>query len=160
MQEVRVPINKFDAKGFTNDIIRFLKVEVLSDGADPISEICVVTDKGLTPDWGEKVPGRDIIRELVEEGKTLFFPFSNVGCSDPIVCANGKEYDLDDEEYDLGESDLVGYLLKVTNGIVSIRQAIHLGGGCPVPPPSVEVIETAGPFEQGMSIYIKKYINK
>ena len=35
---------------------------------------------------------------------------------------------------------------------------MRYGGGCPIPPPSVEAVEDVGPFEDTMKEYIQRFI--
>ena len=184
MKEMKMPVQKFDVEGFVTDILKFLKSQEIG-GDEPDVVIAEVEEDGSTPDWGESIPNRNIIRELLEEEKALFFTFSNTNSGEPIPCADGKTYQIDYDEEDcdevdegneetdeaeeeeddsaeyslgLGEGEVVGYVLKVSQGELSIQTVVHGPGMMCFDAPSVEEIEDAGPFEQGMTEYLKRFI--
>lgn len=165
MIEMKIPVQKFDAKGFVADILRFLKEEGIG-GENPESVIAEVMEDGSTPYWGDIIPNRDILHELLGAGKPLFFTFSNTNVGDPIACADGKSIQLDDEDEEdeeesqfyIGETEVVGFVLQVLEGDLTIQTVVHgPGAGCSQAP-SVEEIEDAGPFERGMTEYVNRFI--
>ena len=178
MKEIIVSLHQFSLKEFVEDIIRFHIEEGIGD-PDPRCVIPVVNEKGFTPAWGDDIPDRDIISELVSQGKKIFFPFSNVNIGDPIPCADGISYimssDEDEDEgedeqlvassedeesfaFGMGDTDVVGFLMQHDGEMLTIQLGVH-GPGCFCgQAPSVTIIEDAAPFETGMRDYLKKFI--
>ena len=165
MIEMKIPVQKFDVKGFAADILRFLKEEGIG-GETPETVIAEVMEDGSTPYWGDSIPNRDILHELLEEGKALFFTFSNTNVGEPIMCADGKSIQLDEEDdedaeesqFYIGESEVVGFVLQVLEGDLTIQTVVHGPGAECSQAPSVEEIEDAGPFEQGMTEYLNRFM--
>ena len=91
MIEMKIPVQKFDAKGFVADILRFLKEEGIG-GETPETVVAEVMEDGSTPYWGDIIPNRDILHELLEEGKPLFFTFSNTNWEIPLIVPMGKAF--------------------------------------------------------------------
>ena len=170
MIEIKMPVQKFDVEGFVTDILKFIESQGI--GADgPETVIAEVEEDGSTPNWGELISDRNILHELLEEEKALFFTFSDTNIGEPISCADGNSYQIDnDEEYDeeddeeesfcMGEAEVVGYVLKVSQGELSIQTVVHGPGLMCFDGPSVEEIEDAGPFEQGMTEYLKRFVRE
>ena len=164
VKELKMPVEKFDAEGFVADIMNFLKSQQIG-GDESEVVIAEVEEDGATPKWGDTIPGRNIVKELLQDEKALFFTFSGTDDGDPVPCADGKSYQVSYEEDDevfecLGEGEVVGYVLKVSQGELSIKSVIHGPGVTCCQAPSVSYIEDAGPFEQAMTDYVKRLIRK
>ena len=178
LKELKMPVGKFDAEGFVADIMNFLKSQEIG-GDEPEVVIAEVEEHGATPKWGDTIPGRNIVKELLQDEKALFFTFSGTDDGDPVPCADGKSYSSayeDDDEDEvakegaetdevgeflgLGEAEVVGYVLKVSQGELSIKTVIHGPGVTCCQAPSVEYIEDAGQFEQAMSDYVKRFVRE
>jgi hypothetical protein len=102
--------------------------------------------------------------ELVKGDKLFFFGFSDPDVGEPIRCADGKAYKYKydgDSDFRLGgETDVVGYLVQVKNGMVTIKSAIHSFGGCPVPPAFVQIVPDCDVFETPITTFLKKFVKK
>ena len=160
MKQLTVPISEFDLSTFIKDILKFNKT-VVSKEVDPSYAIVVVSEIGGIPNYGPESGGRDIYSELVDEGKRLFLPFSSSNIGEPMPCADGNSYEIDeDSDFCMGDIDCVGYLVEKEGDNLLIQSAINAGGGCPVPPPSVELLEDCDVFEDGMREFLERYINK
>ena len=166
MQQMKIEIQKFEIEGFYEDIKKFARTQMNPD-LDVTAYLCVVNERGITPDFAEEDPSRDVLDEIINQGKTIFFPFSGPGCEPSIPCADGKsyyEYDEDEEDEDndgsgLGESDVTGFIVRVADGIIFIDARIHFGGGCGMPP-SVCTTDDLGLFDEAMDEYLKRFVKK
>lgn len=73
MEEIRVPLDKFDLDAFIGKVLNFLKTQVL-EGIDPSCAIYWVESPGRTlHDEGDD--GWDFRSKLLNGGTFLFFPF-------------------------------------------------------------------------------------
>jgi len=105
--------------------------------------------------------------EKLEDGKLLFFPFSDSYIEEPVKCADGKKHPSkfiedkkDNYEIPIGESDCIGFsfLLKENNFI--IQSSIHYGGYMyPHSPPHVK-LHDCGIFKSPMQKFINTFIKK
>ena len=169
-------LEEFDSAGFVKSTIAFLQ-KLVAEGTDPLSGIPIMEEDGTVPGWAEHIPGRDILRELTHEGKTLFFPFSDSYVGEPILCADGKYYkfteadeseeasetstgeDMDDDEFEfcMGETDSVGFVLHVDEERkLHIRKGILFGGDC-MCSAMVEMEEFPEMFANGMDAYAQRF---
>ena len=156
MKELRVSFEKFDFNGFVNEMYEFA-CEIM----DPSYAVPWVNESGDIPEYDEDKDDRDLLLELKAEGKQLYFTFSNVGIEESINCADGEEYEIDeDSNFGLGEADTVGYLLKLYDGELIINSARNSAGGCMFPPPSIHIEEDCDVFDEPMEKFIKKFIKK
>ena len=106
--------------------------------------------------------------ETLRNGTKLFFHFAGPDLGDPLPCGDGVirdpyEGDEDSDEMDetmmlLGDADSLGFLFGMSGGWMTVDTAISFGGGCPVPPPSIETIEDAWFFDEAMDEFIKSHI--
>jgi hypothetical protein len=167
MAQFKVNIQKFDMKGFYDSIKNFVQTEINNE-LDITAYICVVNEKGITPDVAESDPSRDVLDEIFNQGKTIFFPFSGPGCGLPVPCANGKSYydDFEDEDKEnvdeddccLGESDVVGFTVHVDDGNLIFNSCSHYGGSCMMPASVCEEKGDLGLFGPAMEEYLHRFI--
>ncbi|HEY8889649.1 MAG TPA: hypothetical protein VIM70_05305 [Clostridium sp.] len=106
---------------------------------------------------------RDFRNELVNEGKLLFFTFSTNNTDDLIACADGKAYEMNEDnifndEFYIGDTECLGYLLKYNAGILTIQAATNFSGAC-MCPASINIPENCGVFDEPMYEFIKTFIN-
>lgn len=180
MKGIKIDLEKFDLHGLVKYTLDFLQ-----DYLPPGYAIPWIYNLGDKPVYykNEADPdaiGRDYYNELVNEEKLLYFDFSESNLGMPVICADGYAYLLDDEldeneedklkEYNrgggynqekyfsMGDSENLGYLLKYHDGELTIWSARHSGGGCLVPPPSIDVEEYCGIFDEPMYKFINKFI--
>jgi len=155
MKELRVSFEKFDFNGFVHEMYEFA-CEIM----EPSYAFPWVYKSGDMPEYDEDKDERNLFYELKDEGKQLYFAFSNVGIEESINCADGKEYEIDeDSDFGLGEAT-VGYLLKFKDGELIINSAMDCAGGCMVPPPSINIVEDCDVFDEPMERFINMFINK
>jgi hypothetical protein len=154
MKEIIVPFEKFNFNGFVKEMLVFA-----SEIMNPAYSVAWVYESGDFPEYDEDKEDRDYITELKEEGKCLYFTFSNVNIGDPINCADGNEYEIDeDSDFCIGDVDTVGYLLQYKDGDLIINSAINAGGACTAPPPSVDIVLDCDVFNEPMERFIRKFI--
>lgn len=189
MKENKIKLENFDFHRFADSIIFFA-----SDFTDLDYLVSWVKKPGEAPMQLENCTDHDVLLKALDDGKSLFFPFSESYLQGPIRCANSKEYifkrDLDkydaineedvsensiieDDGYEtilveenedsdicIGDVDCLGYLVQKKDGLFLINTAINFGGGCPVPPPSIDLLEDCCFFEQPMREFIDRFIKK
>lgn len=154
MKEIRLSFEKFMFNEFVEKMFEFACEIMESSYAVPW-----VYKVGDIPEYDEEKDERDYVTELKEEGKQLYFAFSNINIGDPINCADGKEYEIDEESrFCLGDTDTVGYLLKYHDGELIINSAVNAGGACVAPPPSIDLEKDCDVFDKPMEKFIKKFI--
>jgi len=91
----------------------------------------------------------------------IYFAFSNTNIGEPINCADGKEYEIDeDSDFWLGEADTVGYLLQYNNGDLIINSAVNAAGACTAPTPSLDIRLNCDVFDKPMEEFIQGFIEK
>lgn len=105
---------------------------------------------------------RDFMDELTNEGKLLFFTFSTNNIGEPVECANGMSYEIDEDDvlnddFYFGDTECLGYLFKYNSGILTIQSAVNSSGAC-MCPSSISIQENCGVFDDPMYEYIKTFI--
>jgi|LSQX01.3.fsa_nt_gb hypothetical protein len=174
MREYVIRLEDYDLLGFIDAMIAFART-IVSEELEPTSTIFeVFPDKKVK--WDLEEGPRDVKTELLEEQKTLFFPFTNVGVDDWVRCADGNEYcksyfdyedELDEElseaeiealEFHLGDTELIGYLVRVQDGRLTIKPALFSSGMC-MPPcsPSADEDVKLGVLSKPMEMFVKKF---
>jgi len=124
--------------------------------------VCV-KHPGAVPVFGPEA-GWEVLPALSFENKMVFFPFAFADARGTLTCADrnthGPVSDEENSEDDLfiGIEDCVGFLVQVQDGAVIINSAIHAGGGCPGPAPSVDLHPYCGVLEEPMDKFIKIFI--
>ena len=166
MQDINVPLKNFDLDGFINKTMDFLKAQA-SEDLDPSGSIYWVESPGRCPhDEGEK--GWDFRSKLLEGKVFLFFPFGFSDLEGSFDCADGNSYrdssgdvgyvenEEETEKCSFGDG-IIGYLVRVNDGSISIRAAICALAVC-LPPPTVDLITDCGVFEQPMTEFIQAFV--
>ena len=90
--EKRIPVQQFDLQRFIEETRAFIKGRLTAE-IDPSCEIPAIGEDDSVFEWDPKCTGRDLARELTQEGKTLFFPFSADSGSRSLLgirCADGS----------------------------------------------------------------------
>lgn len=90
--EKRIPVQQFDLQRFIEETRAFIKGRLTAE-IDPSCEIPTIGEDDSVFEWDPKCTGRDLARELTQEGKTLFFPFSADSGSRSLLgirCAAGN----------------------------------------------------------------------
>lgn len=162
MKEIRLSIECFDIEAFFNKTIEFLKSQVSLE-VHPTYAVVWVQSVGDVPVFGPE-SGRDVLAGLKKEGKMVFFPFAHSDVDGTLTCADGNTYrpaskDGDNEEAMLiGLEDSIGYLVQIKDGDFIANSAIHAGGGCTGPPPSVDLHPDCGVLEEPMDRFIRGFV--
>lgn len=166
MNEIRVPLNQFRLPRFLDAILTFVGQYIVEDG-DPVialADECHCLDYDGAED--------STYEALLDEGKTLFCPFSTANDGDSIPCADGQAYLLDEEEFDeddleveeetfwYGEESFLGLLVKKDGPDLVFQPAQFSMGMCTPPmPDSADPISDCGIFEQPITIFIKRFVD-
>jgi len=157
MKEVIINKDKFKFNDFTASILEFLKSWGME--VHPSYAIAMVEEPGDAPEYGPE-EGRNNFLDELSAGNYLFFPFSTSNLDEPISCANGKAYKLDEEsDFVIGDIDCVGFLIKLDNGNFIINSAVNAGGACMAPPPSVDITD-CDIFDKPMKNYLNNFMIK
>lgn len=130
MEEIRIPLNKFDLPRFIGEIFNFMSRNEISP-----STIACFSDEGAAEEVKEGEIDQDSVREWLLLGKVLFLPFSDINTGDPIPCADGMRHSLSvpgdlDEEVAISVEiiETVGFLVRVEQEEVIICGAVFSGG--------------------------------
>ncbi len=172
MKEIRIPLEKFDLDGFINETLKFLDRKV----DHPRLAITWVEAPGRCPN-DETDKNWDFRSKLLSEPVYLFFPFALPDLEGSFNCADGQsymhpsdagdrsyggeaesEYEEEIEENPLRE-DIIGYLVQVKDGTISIMSAICPLCGC-CPPPTVDLLPDGYFLEQPLVNFIKGFVPK
>jgi|GEM_PF-514550 len=162
MKEIQISLEEFDLEALLETTVQFLKEQV-SPEVDPTYGIVWVQSNDDVPVFGPE-SGWDVPSGLKKEGKIVFFPFARADADGTFTCADGNTYGAapDDEESDdymlIGMEDSIGFLVQVKDGTVIINSAIHAGGACPGPPPSIDLSPDCGVLEKPMEKFIKDLV--
>jgi hypothetical protein len=162
MKEISIPLEKFDLDGFIDKVLDFLKSQVTED-VDPSCAIFWVESPGECPNDGDE-GGWDFRSKLLNDRVFLFFPFALSSYEGSFECADGNCYtvlsedeDENDDQYSV-EEDVVGYLVRVSDGSISIASAICPLSGS-IPPPTIDLLVDCKELEQPMLDFIHRFIN-
>lgn len=138
MNEVKIPLDNFDLKSFIGSSSAFIREQGTGNPA-PVTAIPVVEKDGTTPNLYEHAAGRVLHDEILEDKKSVFFPFSNPNTGDSMMCADGRSYNIpkpgvhtsqNDAGLTISPSETVGYVVKTAGDQLSFNFAVqHLGGG-------------------------------
>lgn len=155
------------------DIFRWIKKyrEYIPGNLHPDYAISWIKEPGDIP---QEIPIRKLtpkfFKESLESGTKLFFHFAGPFLGEPFPCGDGViryPYVADDESEEMDEtmmllsdSDSLGFLFGMSDGWMTVDTAIYFGGGCPVPPPSIEGIEDAWLFDEIMAAFLKEHIKE
>ena len=175
-----IPLSQFDLASLIEATVAYLNKRV-TEGTDPLSGIPIVEANGQVPGWAEAQPGRNLLAELTQQGKTLFIPFSDSNTGGPIYCADGQYYEFEEpdedgcedltelEESDLdtmeadvymGEADGAGFIVSLDAAQnLHIQNGMLFGGDC-MCQPSVEMAGVPLIFVDGMKSFIARFEKK
>ncbi len=154
MKRNTVAVENFDFDGFVKAVLKFLEPQV---GCHPSYAIVMVAGSGEAPEYGPE-EGRTSFKFELGLGQCLFFPFSSSNMDEPIPCADGKTRKIaPNAKFRFGEVDCVGFLIGLNDGKFQIDSALHAGGACTWPPPSVDVMD-CGVFDRAMASFIQRFI--
>ena len=162
MKEIRTQLANFDINAFLARTVQFLGHQV-SPKVDPTYGIVWVQSVGDVPVFGPE-SGWDVLAALVKEEKIIFFPFAHADADGTFTCADGNTYaslsDYQDsaDQMIIGLEDSLGFLVQVKGGYVIINSAIHAGGACTGPSPSVALYPNCGVLEKPMEKFIQGFI--
>lgn len=155
MKEICVPIEKFNFNKFVDDYIKFAPEVVDTDYA-----IAIIENSGDAPEFVEDFEDKKELLNLFNQGKELFFMFTDVNAGQgDIVCADGNEVKIDeDSDFSLiGEVDCAGFLISKKNEEFTINSAIHYGGFVPGGKESVDIEMDCNIFDVPMKKYIESF---
>jgi len=162
MKEIRIQLECFNIDAFLARTAEFVRGQV-SPGVDSTSQIVSIQTIGDVPVFDPE-SGWDVLSALIEEGKMAFFPFAYADADGTLTCADGNTYgpgsaeeDSEDEQL-IGLEDSIGFLVKIREGVVIINSAVHAGGGCTGPTPSVDFYPDCGVLEEPMEKFIRGFI--
>jgi hypothetical protein len=174
MKEIRIPLEKFDLDGFINETLRFLDSKVNY----PTLAITWVEAPGHCPN-DETDENWDFRAKLLREPVFLFFPFAIPDLEGSFDCADDQSYmdpwhdetrpcggegepedeDEDDKTDDspfFGET-LVGFLIRVEEGTISLTSAVCAMCGC-CPPPTVDLLPDGGFLEKPLVDFVSLFM--
>ena len=169
MQQLRISQNDFNLKGFVESTYEFLTNSL----EDVVPYACTekVYEIGGTPTIGDSETGRDVFDDLNEEGTMVFFPFAIPDCDGGAYYASGgfisyakEEGEIEEENVTvipeglLGETDVLGFLIRKDKDDYIIDSAISCAGACMAPLPSIELVEDAEEFEDEMKKFISLFL--
>ncbi|MFH1114172.1 MAG: hypothetical protein V1792_09650 [Pseudomonadota bacterium] len=171
MKEIRIPLETFDLDGFINDTLHFLET-VVSEECDPSYGITWVEAPGGYPHDGDQ-QGWDFRAKLMNEPVHLFFTFAFFSDDKIVDCADGNSYqcpwkntgycDPAQEEDDEADSipftveDLVGYLVRVEEGTISVSSATS-GAVLGMPPFRVDLLPDGDFLEQPLVNFVNRFV--
>ncbi len=161
MKEIRITLEQFDAKAFLDRIVEFLRISMSSE-AHPTYGIFALHNLGDVPVYGPE-SGWDVLSAF-GEGKLVFLPFAFMDAHGTLACADGNIYetvsDTEGPEIEMliGLEDCIGFLVQVINGVAIINSAIHSGGACPGPLPSVDLCSGCRSLDEPMANFIQGFI--
>lgn len=173
MKEIKIPLKKFDLTQFVKEMLDFIaKQYKVSSAEDMDPSYMMPTLSKFGPIWRARFNEdshvkRDILSELLDEKQLLFFIFSFPIDDESHHCADGKEYILPEEtineesdsDFGLGDTDSVGFLVQVKNGVVTLNSGIlELEGGLPGPGPIVDIVDDCDVFETHMTKFLDKFM--
>jgi hypothetical protein len=173
MKEIRIPLEMFNLDEFLNQTLRFLRT-VVTEECDPSYGVTWVEAPGGYPHDGDQ-QGWDFRAKLMNEPVHLFFTFAFFSDDKVVDCADGNSYpcpwkntgywdpsqEEDDEEDDnsipFTVQDLVGYLIRVEDGIISCSSATSrpFAG---MPPFRVDLLPDGDFLEQPLVEFVNRFV--
>ena len=156
MIEKQISINDFKLQEFINRTLEFNK-KVMGEGPNPSFSIVWTNDNLPEVHYENENIARNNFVEQLNEGKTLFFPFSSSNVNDEVFCANNKTIEIPEQDnaYLIGDVDCFGFTIKQQNRELVITSAIHYGGSCSNPD-SIESSD-CDIFENDMILYLERF---
>jgi hypothetical protein len=157
VEQISVKTDRFQFDIFLETILGFITSGVPED-IHPSSYIMIVDDENNSY-WGQEEGRNNFLGEL-SEGQSLFFPFSWTNVGEPIKCADGESYEIDEDgEFGLTEVDCVGFRVQLDSGSFAIQTAVSTGGGHSESP-CVVIEEDCDVFDKPMKLFIDRFIIK
>jgi len=159
------PVDKFDLKGFIKSTLEYCKQKV-SKGIEPSSAIVISRGYSKSPKQIDD-GNRDLVKELVQDRLTLFFPFAISSLEDTIRCADGKTYAMPDDESTESDEEITVLpdemnILELTvrfyAGCLVFETASHYLGSHVAPPPSIDIQENLGFLQEPIEGYISRFV--
>jgi len=162
------PLDKFDLKGFIQNTLEYCERNV-SEGIEPSSAIVISTGYSKPPKQIED-GNRDLEKELVQDGLTLFFPFAISSLDDTIRCADSKTYTIPDYDDNEGmesdeeiavlpdEMNILGLTIRFYADCLVFETASHYLGAHVAPPPSIDIQDNLGFLQEPIEGYISRFI--
>lgn len=167
MKQLIIAEDKFDFDGLLDATYKFLRQDFYEE--DPSLLVMVMEE-------GDDYPGENSdhdVREELAQGMKALIPFALPDGEECTHCVFGPNYRLEltpeeededeiwagDQPWYLDLNDLVGFLVAKRDGEYIIDMAKYIGGACMFPPPSLEILENAGIFEEAMVTFINQFIN-
>lgn len=159
MEEIRIPLNKFNLARFIGEIFDFMcRNEIF-----PSAIVCL-SDEGTAEEVKVGKTDQDSVREWLFLGRVLFLPFSDINTGDPIPCADGMRYSLSipgelDEEVAISVEiiETVGFLVRVEQDEVTICGAVFSGGEY-YPIEGAAMDEDLKEFREPMALFVKRFM--
>lgn len=164
MNEMKVDFNSFNFNGLIDELYSFAEGKF-----NPNYCAGWLDEAGESPEFCEEKDVETVKRtcyaKLVDENKLIFCFFGTPYNYDPVECADGKQYEIaeeDNEEFEENKPGLFfnespGYLLRIDGGKLIIYSAAYFMGGHMIPQ-AVNIRESIGVFEKPMEEFIKKFI--
>lgn len=159
MSEIIVNLNQFDLEGFIGVIFNFLRQHEIMPGV----VVCFAEECDMTEPEIKQIK-EDSVQELLFRGKTLFLPFSDINVGEPIPCADGSQYlindsgELDEEvAVSAGGVESVGFLIRVEHGMIYICPGVFRGGDYEEVE-SMELEEDLKEFGEPMGRFVNKFV--
>ena len=151
MKEIKVDFDKFKFDEFVDAMLNFgLEVAEFSWVVPWIKK------SGDEQNYEEEIE-RDYLFELKDEGKLLYFDFTTSNSGDPIECADGNKYEIDESSrFGMDVSDTIGYLLSYKDGELSINSAMSTGPA--IVRGSIDMRSDCDVFDEPMEEFIQKFI--
>jgi len=131
MIEKQISITEFKLQEFINKTLEFNKT-VMGEGPNPSFAIVWTNGNSLEVHYEDENIARNNFIEQLNEGKTLFFPYSSSNVDNEVFCANNKTVEIPEQDtaYLIGDVDCFGFSVKQQNDELVISSAIHYGGSC------------------------------
>jgi hypothetical protein len=170
MEQIRIPLDMFNLDGFISETLRFLDNTV----DYPTLAITWVEAPGRCPN-DETDESWDFKSKLLTEAVYLFFPFAITDMEGSFDCADGQSYRHpsvalqqlaeDQEEPDYGDQigecpfgdAIIGYLIRVEEGTISVASAVCAICGC-YPPTTVDLLPDGDFLEKPLVDFIKGFV--
>lgn len=159
MEEIRIPLIKFDLSRFIDGIFNFMSRNEISP-----STIACFSQEGAAEEVRVDEINQDSVREWLFQGRVLFLPFSDINTGDPIPCADGMRYalsvpgDLDEEvAVSIEIIETVGFLVRVEQDEVIICGAVFSGGEY-YPIEGAAMDEDLKEFSEPMDNFVKRFM--
>ncbi|TCL58285.1 hypothetical protein EDC14_104321 [Hydrogenispora ethanolica] len=158
METLQIALHRFEMAQFIGAITRFFA----SQGIPP-AMIAPFAGYDEPLEFGP-AEERDLAAELLEEGRSLYFPFSDTNTGEAVPCADGQRYrfpvvETDETELNFCAAELesIGFLVAVARDELRIEQAVMSGGALSPAEPA----DWSGlALDEAMERFIRKFIGE